>query len=145
MRTIKHANTLDFLLLKTPVGFGPKTTHLLKLKRSLSKTRTGPVLLRMVSGCPASRQNTAPVRAVPTKLSSTPCNTEIKRTCRQLTQARPLGTRTAPMLGHFKQDWAQFLTRTWGMFCIFHSSGFLCKLQTKEAEQAIEQSEKMYL
>lgn len=26
------------------------------------------------------------------------------------------------------------------MFCIFHSPGFLCKLQTKEAERAIKQS-----
>ena len=48
-------------------------THLLKLKRSLSKTSTGPVELRMVSGCPASRQNTIPVSAVPRKLSNTPC------------------------------------------------------------------------
>lgn len=53
-------------------------THLLKLKSSRSKTSTGPVLLRMVRGWPANRQNTAPVNAVPKKLSNTPC-TEIKR------------------------------------------------------------------
>lgn len=49
-----------------------RSTHLLKLKRSLSKTSTGPVLLRIVRGWPASRQNTAPVSAVPRKLSNTP-------------------------------------------------------------------------
>ncbi len=48
-------------------------THLLKLKSRRSKTSTGPVLLRIVRGWPANRQNTAPVNAVPTKLSSTPC------------------------------------------------------------------------
>ena len=60
-------------------------THLLKLKRSLSKTSTGPVLLRMVRGWPASRQNTAPVSAVPRKLSSTPCNTHTHKTNVELT------------------------------------------------------------
>lgn len=47
-------------------------TYLLKLNRSLSKTRTGPVLLKMVSGWPAKRQKMAPETAVPRKLSSTP-------------------------------------------------------------------------
>lgn len=47
--------------------------YLLKLKRSRSKTRTGPVLLKIVSGWPAKRQNIAPVTAVPRKLSNTPC------------------------------------------------------------------------
>ena len=47
-------------------------TYLLKLKRSLSKTRTGPVLLKIVSGWPAKRQKTAPETAVPRKLSNTP-------------------------------------------------------------------------
>lgn len=60
-------------------------THLLKLKRSLSKTNTGPVELRMVSGCPASRQNTIPVSAVPRKLSNTPC-THGKNTSSRYTQ-----------------------------------------------------------
>lgn len=47
-------------------------TYLLKLNRSLSKTKTGPVLLRIVSGWPAKRQKRAPVTAVPRKLSNTP-------------------------------------------------------------------------
>lgn len=47
-------------------------TYLLKLKSSRSNTRTGPVLLRMVRGWPASRQKTPPVMAVPRKLSNTP-------------------------------------------------------------------------
>jgi len=46
--------------------------NLLKLKSSLSNTSTGPVLLRMISGCPARRQKMAPETAVPRKLSSTP-------------------------------------------------------------------------
>lgn len=50
-----------------------RRTYLLKLKSNRSKTRTGPVLLRMVSGWPASRQKTPPAIAVPRKLSSTPC------------------------------------------------------------------------
>ena len=49
-----------------------RCTHLLKLNRSLSKTRTGPVLLRMVRGWPASKQKITPVTAVPRKLSNTP-------------------------------------------------------------------------
>lgn len=47
-------------------------SYLLKAKSILSKTRTGPVLLRMVRGCPAKRQNMDPATAVPRKLSSTP-------------------------------------------------------------------------
>lgn len=34
--------------------------------------RMGPVLLRMMSGCPAKKQNTEPAMAVPRKLSMTP-------------------------------------------------------------------------
>lgn len=48
-------------------------TYRLKLKSNRSNTRTGPVLLRMVRGWPANRQKTAPVIAVPRKLSNTPC------------------------------------------------------------------------
>ncbi len=55
-------------------------THLLKLKSRRSKTSTGPVLLRIVRGWPANRQNTAPVNAVPTKLSNTPCTDRQKHT-----------------------------------------------------------------
>lgn len=47
-------------------------TYLLKLNRSLSNTKTGPVLLKMVSGWPAKRQKMAPETAVPRKLSNTP-------------------------------------------------------------------------
>lgn len=34
--------------------------------------RMGPVLLRMIRGCPEKRQNNAPAMAVPRKLSITP-------------------------------------------------------------------------
>jgi len=45
-------------------------------KRRRSKTRTGPVLLKMVRGWPEKRQKMKPVKAVPRKLSSTPCSAE---------------------------------------------------------------------
>lgn len=35
--------------------------------------RMGPVLLRMMRGCPEKRQNKLPAMAVPRKLSMTPC------------------------------------------------------------------------
>lgn len=35
--------------------------------------RMGPVLLRMMRGCPEKRQNKLPAMAVPRKLSITPC------------------------------------------------------------------------
>ncbi|KAF3839021.1 hypothetical protein F7725_017738 [Dissostichus mawsoni] len=35
--------------------------HLQKVKRIFSKTRTGPVLPRMVSGCPANREYATPL------------------------------------------------------------------------------------
>lgn len=47
-------------------------TYLLKLKSSLSNTRTGPVLLRIVRGWPLNKQKTPPAIAVPKKLSNTP-------------------------------------------------------------------------
>lgn len=47
--------------------------HLLNSNRSFSKMRMGPVELRMMRGCPLKRQNTEPARAVPRKLSITPC------------------------------------------------------------------------
>lgn len=49
-----------------------KIPHLLNVKSNRSKTRTGPVLLRMMRGWPPSRQKTPPVIAVPRKLSNTP-------------------------------------------------------------------------
>lgn len=60
--------------------------YLLKLKSSRSNTRTGPVLLRMVSGWPASRQKTPPVMAVPRKLSNTPCREKTQ----QVPQTNPI-------------------------------------------------------
>lgn len=45
---------------------------MLKSKRSFSKMRMGPVLLRMMRGCPEKRQNKEPAMAVPRKLSITP-------------------------------------------------------------------------
>lgn len=36
--------------------------------------RMGPVLLRMMRGCPEKRQNKLPAIAVPRKLSITPCH-----------------------------------------------------------------------
>lgn len=50
----------------------PRGTYLLKSKRSFSKMRMGPVLLRMMRGCPEKRQNKEPAMAVPRKLSITP-------------------------------------------------------------------------
>lgn len=53
--------------------WGPsRDTYLLKSKRSFSKMRMGPVLLRMMRGCPEKRQNKEPAMAVPRKLSITP-------------------------------------------------------------------------
>ena len=40
-------------------------THLQNLKRIFSKTRTGPVLPRMVSGWPANMEKATPVRDAP--------------------------------------------------------------------------------
>jgi len=41
--------------------------HLQKVKRIFSKTRTGPVLPRMVSGCPANREYATPVIEAPNR------------------------------------------------------------------------------
>lgn len=50
--------------------------HLLNSNRSFSKMRMGPVELRMMRGWPLKRQKTEPARAVPRKLSITPCETQ---------------------------------------------------------------------
>lgn len=42
-------------------------THLQNLKRIFSKTRTGPVLPRMVRGCPAKREYAIPVMEAPNR------------------------------------------------------------------------------
>lgn len=59
-----------------PQWCGPNSedtrTYLLKSKSSFSKIRMGPVLLRMMRGCPAKKQKTEPAIAVPMKLSITP-------------------------------------------------------------------------
>ena len=43
------------------------------LKRIFSKTRTGPVLPRMVSGCPANSENATPVSDAPNSDSMALC------------------------------------------------------------------------
>lgn len=47
--------------------------YLLNSNSSFSKMRMGPVELRMMRGWPLKRQKTDPARAVPRKLSITPC------------------------------------------------------------------------
>lgn len=58
--------------MEFPIPLASLSTYLLKSKSSFSKMRMGPVLLRMMSGCPAKRQNMEPAIAVPRKLSMTP-------------------------------------------------------------------------
>lgn len=67
MRVRPHPSNKEF-----PFPLASVSTYLLKSKSSFSKMRMGPVLLRMMSGCPAKRQNMEPAIAVPRKLSMTP-------------------------------------------------------------------------
>ena len=63
--TLKRVSTVSHLR--------DRDAHLLNSNRSFSKMRMGPVELRMMRGCPLKRQKTDPARAVPRKLSITPC------------------------------------------------------------------------
>lgn len=75
MLSAQVKTALDLLAPASPTRVSadrPRNTYLLKSKRSFSKMRMGPVLLRMMRGCPEKRQNKKPAMAVPRKLSITP-------------------------------------------------------------------------
>ena len=63
----------DIYCRSTAGSFSSEDAHLLNSNRSFSKMRMGPVELRMMRGWPLKRQKTVPARAVPRKLSITPC------------------------------------------------------------------------